>query len=276
MIHEIFPHTFDNRFDSSVQPSDSSPVIIFSENRSILTPDTDSLSFPLYADIKSHLTDCIYLFKLDNVAYFLGRTDDDMTLPGMVYRPWISIRDLKPQELAFAAMTALHLFTWYSRSKYCGCCGHETRHDEHERAMICPSCNTMIFPRINPAIIVAVTDGEKLLLTHYAGRKGYFALIAGFIEIGEKAEECVAREVMEEVGLHVKNIRYYDSQPWGFDGNLMLAYTAELDDSHTITLDHQELRDAVWLKPEEIPEANEYCSLTREMISRFKNHTLFH
>lgn len=275
MIHDIAPHTFDNQFDGNEHPSASSPVIIFSKNREILTKDEDSLSFPVYADVQDSLRQCCYLFRLDDTPYFLGSLDESAKIPDTLWRPWITIRDANPKELAFAAMTALHLHTWYSRSRYCGCCGSKARHGEKERVMICPSCGNMMFPKINPAIIVAVTDGEKLLLTHYAGRKGYFALIAGFIEIGEKAEECVAREVMEEVGLHIKNIRYYDSQPWGFDGNLMLAYTAELDDSHTITLDRHELRDAVWLKPEEIPDANEYSSLTREMISRFKNHRLF-
>ena len=137
--------------------------------------------------------------------------------------------------------------------------------------MRCPTCGNLMFPKISPAIIVAVTDGERLLLTKYAGRKtAAYALVAGFIEIGETAEECVAREVFEETGLHIKDIRYYGSQPWGFDGNLMLGYTAQLDGTHEIELDQNELATAVWLKPEEIPDIADYSSLTREMIRRFK------
>lgn len=132
-----------------------------------------------------------------------------------------------------------------------------------------------MFPKISPAIIVAVTDGERLLLTKYAGRRtAAYALVAGFVEIGETAEECVAREVLEETGLHIEHIKYYGSQPWGFDGNLMLGYTARLSGSHKISLDDHELSKAIWLKPEEIPEIPDYSSLTREMIRRFRMGTL--
>ena len=94
------------------------------------------------------------------------------------------------------------------------------------------------------------------------------------MEIGETAEECVAREVLEETGLHIEYIKYYGSQPWGFDGNLMLGYTARLSGSHKISLDDHELSKAIWLKPEEIPEIPDYSSLTREMIRRFRMGTL--
>ena len=93
-----------------------------------------------------------------------------------------------------------------------------------QRMLQCPCCANMVFPKIAPAVIVGVTHGDKILMTKYAGREyKRYALIAGFTEIGETAEETVKREVMEEVGLTVKNIRYYKSQPWGFDSNLLLG-----------------------------------------------------
>ena len=137
--------------------------------------------------------------------------------------------------------------------------------------MCCPSCGNMVFPKIAPAVLAAVRHNGQLLLTKYAHGDGNYALVAGFVEIGETAEQCVAREVMEETGLRVKNITYYDSQPWGFAGNLMLAYTAELDgEDDTIRVDRSELALAEWVAPEEIPEISDYNSLTREMIRRFR------
>ena len=136
--------------------------------------------------------------------------------------------------------------------------------------MRCPTCGNMIFPRISPAAIIAVCDGDRLVLSKYAGRAyTRFALIAGFLEIGETAEEGVAREVMEEVGLKVKNIRYYKSQPWGIAGNLLLGYFCDLDGDDTIRIDENELSEAGWYDRNALPAKDDGISLTREMIRIF-------
>lgn len=108
--------------------------------------------------------------------------------------------------------------------------------------MYCPECRITEYPKISPAVIVGVTHGNKLLMSKYANRDfNKYALIAGFTEIGETIEETVRREVMEEVGLKVKNIRYYKSQPWSFTDTLLFGFFAELDGDETITLDREEL-----------------------------------
>ena len=137
----------------------------------------------------------------------------------------------------------------------------------------CPKCGNMIFPKIAPAIIVALTHGNKILLTKYAATRDYkkYALIAGFVEIGETVEETVEREVMEEVGLKVKNLRYYKSQPWGYDSNVLMGYFAELDGDESITMDTEELSKAQWFAREEMPAHNDGISLTREMMGGFEN-----
>ena len=137
--------------------------------------------------------------------------------------------------------------------------------------MRCPKCGNMIFPRIAPAAIIALTHGDKLILSKYANRNvTRYGLLAGFIEIGETAEEAGAREVMEEVGLKVKNIRYYKSQPWGIAGNLSVGYFCDLDgDDETVTLDETELASAEWFNRNEIPCNDEGISLTGEMIRIF-------
>lgn len=135
----------------------------------------------------------------------------------------------------------------------------------------CPCCQNQVFPKIAPAVIVGVTDGRKILMTKYANREyKRYALIAGFTEIGETAEETVKREVEEEVGLHVKNIRYYKSQPWGFDSNLLLGYFCELEEHEAIHLDKNELSTAEWIDYADIPDDPEGLSLTREMMVFFR------
>ncbi|MFR2482423.1 MAG: NAD(+) diphosphatase, partial [Hungatella sp.] len=151
-------------------------------------------------------------------------------------------------------------------------CGTAAMKSKKERAMFCPSCGNTVYPKIAPAVIVAVTDGDKLLLTKYAGREyTRYALVAGYTEFGETLEETVRREVMEEVGLKVKNIRYYKNQPWAFSDSMLVGFFAELDGSPQIHLDETELSTAVWMKREDIPGDYTNVSLTHEMILLFKH-----
>ena len=129
----------------------------------------------------------------------------------------------------------------------------------------------MEFPKICPAVIIGVTDGNRILMSKYAGRSyKKYARLAGFTEIGETVEETVAREVMEEVGLKVKNIRYYKSQPWAFSDTLLIGFYCDLDGDAEVTLDEEELALAEWFERDEIPVEPSRDSLTNEMIIKFK------
>lgn len=209
-----------------------------------------------------------YLFRLHGVSYFLCREPAEEG--DFDYVPVRQLRYQADNTFCYAAMTGWHLHKWYESSVFCGRCGERTVHDDKERMVKCPHCGNLIFPRINPAIIVGVTDGDRILLTKYAGR-GYthYALIAGFTEIGETVEQTVQREVMEEVGLRVKNIRFYKSQPWGIDGGLLLGFFCDLDGSDAITLDENELSVAQWHERNALPIDDDGYSLTREMIRVF-------
>ena len=136
--------------------------------------------------------------------------------------------------------------------------------------MSCPACGYVAYPRIMPAVIVGVKNGDQLLLTRYRTGFAYNAFIAGFTEIGETVEETVMREVMEETGIRVKNIRYYKSQPWGTANDLLLGFYCEVDGNDTITMDCQELKYAKWVQREEIVLQPGDFSLTNEMMRRFK------
>lgn len=132
----------------------------------------------------------------------------------------------------------------------------------------CPQCGAMEFPKLFPAVIVGIVDTQrnKVLVSRYANREyKRYALIAGFCEMGETVEETVHREVMEEVGLRVKNLRYYKSQPWPPSSSLLFGFFCELDGSNSIKLDDHELESAEWIDRDKLPCDEDY-SLTRDMM----------
>jgi NAD+ diphosphatase len=245
-----------------VPPRDTDAVLSFRDNTLLVQQlPNGALKFPTVSEIPG---DKQYLFRLHGVNYYLSA---GAQVAEFRYVPVRQLRESPSRSLTYAAMTGWHLHKWYESSHFCGRCGEITVHDEKERMMRCPNCGNMIFPRINPAIIVGVVSGDRILLTKYAGR-GYtsYALIAGFTEIGETLEQTVQREVMEEVGLKVKNIRYYKSQPWGIDGNILMGFFCDLEGDDTVRLDEDELALAQWHERNALPVEDDGYSLTREMI----------
>ena len=275
MIQEIKPHRFRNEFHVKT-PSPNSYFLYFQDG-SILLEHTDALKIPRFSElsdsdaVKDH---CDYLFSIDSAEYYLI-DETSVTLSEnealALYKTSV-IRDLEPLWMAFAAANGAELHRFYSNNRFCGRCGTKSMKSRKERAIVCPACGNTIYPKIAPAVIVAITDGDKLLLTKYAGREyTRYALVAGYTEFGETLEETVRREVMEEVGLKVKNIRYYKNQPWAFSDSMLVGFFAELDGSPQIHLDETELSTAVWMKREDIPGDYTNVSLTHEMILLFKN-----
>ena len=137
--------------------------------------------------------------------------------------------------------------------------------------MRCPSCGQMEYPKICPCGLVGILHEDKILVTRYKGEhRGRYALVAGFTEIGETIEETVHREVMEETGLHVKNLRYYNCQPWPYSESLLFGFFCELDGSSRIILEEDELAMAKWISREELDVVSDDFSLTNEMLCVFK------
>ena len=215
-----------------------------------------------------------YLFRIDDTAWYLVPAGE---LSLLEEAQWLSLSDLRQvmdPVLRFGGVTAYQLGNWYHNRRLCPSCGTPMVHSETERMMQCPACHLMEYPKICPAVIVAVWHEDRLLLTKYAGR-GYhhYALVAGFTEIGESIEDTVRREVMEETGVHVKNLHFYKSQPWSFTDTLLFGFFAELDGSERIHMDTDELSVAKWCTREEIPD-DDGISLTREMMRVFRNKEL--
>ena len=156
---------------------------------------------------------------------------------------------IERREGALLALARAMLF-WHARHRFCGLCGNPTRSEEagHMRRCTDPVCNTMHFPRTDPAVIMLVSDGERALI----GRKkhfppGMYSTLAGFVEPGESLEMAVAREVREETGIEVGAVHYHSSQPWPFPANIMLGFHAQALTTE-ITVDYGELEDARWLE----------------------------
>lgn len=282
MIQNISPEVFDNHFPDHemISPSPYDTVFAY-DGRTILVRKAEdgTLTFPSAGEViaRGHAAaELIYLFSIDEKHFFLFTSFDKGSMPleleGYTYEKNSVLRAAAPRDLRFAAVTGYHLYVWYRDNRYCGRCGHEVSYSRTERALVCPQCGNTIYPRLNPAVIVGVTRGDSILMTRYAGReyKGH-ALVAGFCEIGETLEETVAREVLEEVGLHVHNIRYYKSQPWGFEQDLLAGFYCEADPDEEITLDKMELAKARFVPREEIGDEDADLSLTAEMIMRFRD-----
>lgn len=270
MLQDLETGKIENQFKNEI-PCPEDKVYVFNGREVLIHRDADDfLLLPTIGEIKAKETELQYIFSLEGERHFLymgSYIQSDL----YKYESLSTLRQLKSKDVCFGVMTAFHLYSWYIKNRFCGQCGAKTVHDAKERMLRCPECGNMIFPRISPAVIIAVTNGDKIVLSKYAGRNySRYALLAGYTEIGETLEQTVEREVMEEVGLKVRNIRYYKSQPWGIDGNVLMGFFCDLDGDETITIDKSELSMAGWYHRSNLPAKDDGISLTREMIRVFE------
>ena len=285
MFHEIAPHTFDisMRFDA---PNLNDQALWFREcgfdnaraEVALACAAEGELRFPRCGDLPDSAV-FTYLFSIDGNRYYHASVPEGAQPASQVesafrFQRVGSLVSEQADVNAFAAMTGLHLHAWYRNNAFCGRCGSPMAPAEGERALVCAECGNTAYPRIAPAVIVAVTDGDRLLLTRYAqGDYRKLALVAGFVEVGETPEEAVAREVWEECGVRVKDVRYFASQPWGLSSSLMLGFTARLDGSPDVTLQDGELGWAGWVARDEL-EGDEDYALGHAMIGAFREGAL--
>lgn len=164
---------------------------------------------------------------------------------------------------------ALQTAQWFYDHRYCGRCGQETQQDDIDRAKVCESCELRFYPRISPCMIVLVTRGEELLLAHHRrATRVVYSTLAGFVEAGEGVEECIRREIKEEVGLTVGKLEYFSSQPWPFPSQLMLGFFAEYE-AGQIDIDPGEIVDAKWFRYDQLPQVPASASVAGQLIAHY-------
>lgn len=267
----------DVRYDNSfrrAEPTENDVALLRQGDAIFASVQDGKLTFPCFGQLSpaARALQWRYAFSLDQRAYFVAGGGDAPAAPeGFTFVSSRAYREMGPKDAVFAAAVSESLQRWYGANRFCGRCGKPMRDSETERAMVCPDCGLTVYPKLCPAVIVAVTDGDRLLLTKYQGRAfKRYALVAGFAEIGEPIEDTVRREVLEETGLRVKKLRYYKSQPWVFTDSLLFGFWCELDGSDKITIQQSELSEAGWYRRDEIPGDYSSISLTGEMIERFR------
>jgi NAD+ diphosphatase len=181
----------------------------------------------------------------------------------------LGLRDLFGMvETTLAALSgrAYQIIDWDRNQQYCSRCGTPMRPRENERARVCPACHFTSYPPVSPAIMILMTRGREILLARKSiWPAGRFSALAGFVEPGETLEDTVIRETREEVGVEVRNIRYFGSQPWPFPHSLMVAFTAEYAGGE-IKPDGEEIEEARWFDASQLPKLPPGISISRRLI----------
>ena len=199
--------------------------------------------------------------------------DSAQAADGLAFEGLRNLFGLIDEELFAVAGRAFQVVQWDRTHRFCGRCGRATVHHERDRARQCPGCGLVSYPRVSPAVIVLVSRGDRFLLARNASFPGRrYSILAGFVEAGETLEAAAVREIREEVGIEVRNVAYFGSQPWPFPHSLMVGFTAE-HASGEIAIDGEEIVDAGWYSadPEQLPELPNRISISRRIIDSFLN-----
>ena len=246
---------------------------VFYNDKLLLIKDEQSVILPARLQIQKLLTDI-------NSSYYLGSLRGIHCYCAEITKLPSNIDNLEVMDLRSAGLLmsgdlflisgkAVQIINWDKTHKYCGRCGSATETKADERAKVCPKCGLMCFPKICPAIIVAVTKGEEILLAHnHRFPDNLYSVVAGFVEPSETFEDCVKREVLEETGILVKNIKYFSSQSWPFPNSLMIGFTAEYAGGD-VKADGVEIAHADWFSVDKLPTLPGKLSVARKLIDNF-------
>lgn len=215
--------------------------------------------------VKTH-----YLGVLKGKPAYAVEVDSNTEAPeGMVFKYLKALHKYLDEDIYLLAGKAFQVINWDRNHQFCGRCGTLTKTSEYDMSKVCPECGFRTYVRLSPAVITAIIKDGKVLMAKHGYRGGMYGLIAGFVEPGETLEEAVQRETMEEVGLKVKNIKYFGSQPWPFPHSLMVGFIADYE-SGDINVDGHEITGAGWFSAEELPQIPHSASIASELIDWFK------
>ncbi|MFT3739333.1 MAG: NAD(+) diphosphatase [Breznakibacter sp.] len=270
MLNEITPSILDIHYSHAHEMDDDDYLLCYHNNQVLLKKSGDDYEIPRKRDFTTGITLPVYLFSLDaHRCFAIDTCPAEQT--SFEFHDIFVLRTLKNKAFAWIGAVGHQLTVWYRNHQYCGRCSSKTELKKDERAIVCPECQLVIYPQLSPAIIVAITCHNKILLAKGKNYKGdFYALIAGYVDVGESIEETVAREVKEEVGLDIRNLKYYKSQPWPFSSSLMLGFTAEADDSQPILIDEKEIKEAGWFERGHLPDHATNVSISGDLIDAFE------
>jgi NAD+ diphosphatase len=264
-------------FKASVIPTEHSSAppwwFIFSGYKLLVKPSEDGfivLRAESAEGLGISLSRLLYLGTVGGTPCYTAAIEDGSKTPsGAVFEDIRSLFSRLDDTAYEAALTAIHLLEWDRNSQFCGKCRGVLKPRTDMRAKECESCGRLEFPRLSPAIIVLVEKGDTLLLARSARFTAeFFSVLAGFVEPGESLEEAVQREVKEETGITVNNIRYFGSQPWPFPDSLMIGFTARYE-SGEIRIDGEEIVEAGWYRADNLPRIPGKLSIARQLIDWF-------
>lgn len=265
------------RFVPEVRPSVSGnePAwwFAFAGNRLLVLEDDDRAGLPCLADpealdlypMRKH-----YLGELGGRPCYAIELATRAVVPeGMALYGLRGLYGRLTEDHFSIAGRAIQVLDWDRNHQFCGRCGEPTQEHPTERAKLCPRCGLTNYPRLSPAVIVLVRRDDRVLLArahNFAG--AFYSTLAGFVEPGETLEDTVRREIYEEVGIEVDNIRYFGSQPWPFPNSLMIGFTAEWAGGE-IQIDNTEIKDAGWFHRDNMPTLPSKLSIARQLIDSY-------
>ena len=261
---------------AAILPESNEDVyFIFYNDELLVKSKNNKVRIPVIKELENlELNNIQYIGSLNGKNFFCGEMSEVVILPSSMYFSNLkSLADHLSEEMFWIGGRAIQIVNWNNNHIYCGRCGTITQNVDGERAKKCPKCGLSNYPRISPAIIVAVINEDKLLLAHNTQfPKDLYSVVSGFVEVGETFEECVVREVHEETGITVKNIKYFGNQPWPFPNSIMIGFTAEYA-SGEIQVDGDEISHANWYRSTEMPLTPNGLSIANKLVSWFiKNY----
>ena len=266
MIDKNLYSDYSIDFKEDYTSQNESYYLIFNHKRELYLTDDRSIPLENNDFLRNfNMNFKLYIGKYRNKELFVVNADTSINC-----HPLFEVYEFDKDTYQIATRGIL-INDWYLHNQYCGRCGTKTVIKENSMSLICPQCKTSFHGKIQPAVIIAIHKDDKLLMArHSYNTRVKYALIAGFVEMGESIEEAVHREVKEEVGINVKNLKYMGSQPWPFPNSLMCAYKAEYD-SGEIMVDGNEILKAKWFSKDEIEDNDSDISIYSLLIDDFKN-----
>lgn len=270
----------DNLYDrflpgvrAPASPKEDSLLFLFSGSDILLVNKGQQLEIPTVrtaAHLAPPPASLLFIGQLDNVPCFAAQLPPSSLIAGNLQL--LGLRQLfgaVADTVFWIAARAVQIVAWDRTHRFCGCCGAPTDSLTDERAKECKACGLLFYPRISPAVIICVERGDEVLLARaHRLPQGVFSVIAGFVEAGETLEQAAEREILEEVGVAVRNLRYVCSQPWPFPNSLMIAFTAEYA-SGDIRIDPNEIAEAGWFRASAMPRIPGPLSVSRRLLDDF-------